>query len=277
MDTKTIFLHIPKAGGSTLHRIAEHQYVPKKIFTVKGDAINKYLSKLNNLSKKEVDNLQFIKGNLPFGIHRTLPGKYQYITILRDPVRRVISHYYYVKQSTTHYLHQKYDLKNMSLKEYVSNPPTNELNNGQVRFLCGLPKVDYGLGGRDYIGEEQKMLDAAKENLRNMPAFGLLERYDLSLLLFADILNWHSPYYKIRNKAKVKKEKVSDETLEIIKANNQADIKLYRFAEEIFRKKTASFSTEDIQKFKRINRLKSTRFQLLFKDVVYHLRKNMRI
>ena len=65
-------------------------------------------------------------------------GETTYITVLRDPVDRIASHYYYAKRYPTHYLHKEITGRNMSLQDYASARLSDELDNGQVRMLAGV-------------------------------------------------------------------------------------------------------------------------------------------
>jgi hypothetical protein len=230
-----IFLHIPKAAGSTLHRIIKRQYPKRAIFTVDGSRIRESIDEFKSLSEEERAEIRCLKGHMPYGLHQYLPRPSVYITVLRDPVDRIISHYYFVLRTPGHFLHQDVISKKMSLEDYVNSDLSSELNNGQVRLLSGLESVDsiYGHGP-----VSRSVLEAAKANLQNhFFAVGLSERFEESVLLFKDMLGWTRTYFVKENVTQKRptKSDVSKQILKRIEQYNALDIELYDFAERLFK------------------------------------------
>ena len=77
-------------------------------------------------------------GHMGFGLHDYLPQGASYITMLRDPIDRIVSHYYYVLQNQGHYLHKEVAGKGLSLEQFADSALSTELDNGQTRVLAGL-------------------------------------------------------------------------------------------------------------------------------------------
>jgi hypothetical protein len=95
-----------------------------------------------------------------FGLHKFFPQPCTYITILRDPVDRVISLYYFILRNPDNAVHNEVVSKNMSLKDWVSSGITTLVNNNQTRFLCTTEAV---------IEDGQcssEMLESAKKNIQ---------------------------------------------------------------------------------------------------------------
>lgn len=104
--------------------------------------------------------------------------------MLRDPIDRVISHYYHVINRPKHYLYKAVTSRNMNLAEYVRSGLSHEANNGQVRQISGVEAVFF-----DREPVSPGVLDVAKRNLsEHFHGVGLLERYDESLILFKKLL-----------------------------------------------------------------------------------------
>src|SRR5690606_18742995 len=130
---------------------------------------------------------ELIKGHMPFGVHEYLPNESTYITMLRDPVERVISHYDYVLRRTTHHLRARIIESNMDLEAYVTSGITHEMDNGQVRLLSGHDD-DLPFGACSELHLQQ-----ALRNLReHFSVVGLAERFDHSILLMQHALGWRN-------------------------------------------------------------------------------------
>ena len=192
-----IFIHVPKAAGTTLHRIIEtavsaveniyHQW--RKILSNPSRSSKK-------LSPSRKKKIKMLRGHMPFGLHALLPQNATYITILRHPVERIISHYYYVLRTPEHYLHADVAANKIDLENYVYRGISTELDNGQTRLLSGYLSGAVHNQDIDYGGCTREMLEKAKNNLSNhFSVVGLSEHFDESLLLMKQRLGWRSPYY----------------------------------------------------------------------------------
>lgn len=98
-----IFTHIPKTGGTSLDYIliglAAVRKIPflRAMGTIygqfhghgKGDPYNEFKRWPDRVLAQQC----FISGHLPFGTHRRVSRPYFYITMLRDPVRRLVSQF----------------------------------------------------------------------------------------------------------------------------------------------------------------------------------------
>ena len=97
-----IFLHIPKTAGTTLNRIIEWQYNPLSIFTIDPHRIRATVDRFKTLSEQRRRQLRVVRGHMPYGIHKFLPQGGTYITMLREPVARVLSSYSFCAGGFTH-------------------------------------------------------------------------------------------------------------------------------------------------------------------------------
>ena len=224
-DNAILFVHIPKNAGTTLASIIEYQYIDTYLYSMLW---------CDDLPAEEKERIILIKGHFHFGIHETLPHpKYSYFIILRDPIDRVLSHYYYIKNTIQHQLHE--EISNIDLLEFVSNPKYDiEIYNLQTRYLIpdklqDLPKSEHNI--IKYFSDLD--FEVAKYNLINHFNFiGIAERFDESIILLNRIMNWNVKDYKLQNKSsnRLSVSEVSNEVLEIIKKKNEYDIKIYELA-----------------------------------------------
>ncbi len=262
---KIIFLHIPKAAGTTFKSILKRKYKKRQIinFTGKSDEKINYRDFLS-LSTEEKDNYFAITGHMPFGVHKHINSDFKYITFLRDPVKRVISLFYFIKRNKNHKLHSILNEKNYSLEEFLDSHISIEVDNHQTRLLSGDVNLPFG-----QCSVEQ--LNKAKKNIKDyFTLAGISERFDESLLLIAKDLNWRKVYYANKNQsvgAKVR-TKLSDDVIEKIKYYNAFDIELYKYALELLDTKleqNMQYIQKNLPVFKKRNAVYSKYFEAYFK------------
>jgi hypothetical protein len=170
-----IYLHLPKCGGTTLNRLIEWEYSPLRIYSVDPSFFRWSWYRLLRWPERRLARLEVIKGHMPFGIHRRLPHPATYITVLREPVERVISEYYFALHYRLHPQHRA--MQSLSLEQYAATTPHHNL---QCKLLAGLP------GPRDFLAGDctEQTLETAKANLAGHFALaGLTERFDETLAL----------------------------------------------------------------------------------------------
>lgn len=227
--TETIgYIHIPKTAGTTLTSILQRNYPEAVYYSSPGGETG--LAYLRALSEQEKRALTLIYGHIPYGIHTILGKSVTYLTMLRHPVKRIISHYHYVKRLPEHYLHDTVTSNAISLKEYATSGMSSELDNGQVRLL-------YGIDGEQIEKVNQEHYVEALRNLRdNIIAVGIQECFDESILLFQHKLGWRLPFYRRQNvnRASRRNTQIDISVVRTIEDYNQFDMALYEEATKVF-------------------------------------------
>jgi hypothetical protein len=225
-----IFVHVPKTAGSTLRRILRRQY-GDRVFTVHGTTPAQSMEQFRLLAQDRRDRVRVFQGHMAFGLHEVLPTSATYVTFLRDPVERIVSHYLYVRRTPSAPLHRDVVSEGLSLEDYVRRSRMAPLvNNGQTRLLGGSVM-------EDSRPATEAMLLAAKRNLaRHFLLAGLTDRFDETVILLRRALGWHWPVYR---RAKVAPDRPSRAALpatavRAIEDRNELDRELYRFAGERF-------------------------------------------
>ncbi len=216
-----IFHHVQKTGGTTLRKAISKLFKPENIFIID----RKYsLNILQGLTEDEKTKIKFITGHCCYGVHKFIPQQSTYITMVRDPIERVISHYYFVRSDPN--ISPKYyeKLRKMSLKEYVQDNIKG--NNHQTRALSGKEGIC-----------TKETFELAKENIKKYySVIGLLEDYDKTILLLNKEFGWKNLFYVKDNETKERplRSCISKDTLECIEENNKFDIEIYRFGKSLF-------------------------------------------
>jgi hypothetical protein len=245
-----IFLHIPKTAGMTLYQILSRQYAPKAIYTIGGQT---ELNAFQALTPEQQAQYRLIRGHLEFGLHTRLPGSASYFTILREPVDRVVSYYYFLHQRPLDRMHDLIKRDNLSLTQFLQRQVDPLADNAQTRMLSG---TWYSVP----VGKcTPEMLVKAKENLRqHFRVAGLTERFDETLLLLQRAFGWHSLHYMRQNPThkRPSRHTLSPDIANIVAAHNQFDIALYEFAQTLFVEQITAYGpsfASDLTRFQRRN------------------------
>jgi hypothetical protein len=241
-----VFLHIPKTAGSTLIDIIRRQHPPETILMEHQPTFDE---RMQALPRERIDQLRVMMGHLWFGVHASVPRPVTYSTFLRDPVERIVSHYYYVRREPAHPMHAA-SLR-MSLRDYVGSGCSTELQNDQTRLIAGIAMAESGASGTE-------LLAAAKSNLtQRFAVVGLTEEFDRSLILMKRAFGWSNPFYLRRNVSRhPAKAQLPDDTLRVVEQHNALDIELWKHGHACFqervRRQDPSFEKE-VRRFKTLN------------------------
>lgn len=229
-------MHIPKCGGTTVTSILTKAVPGASHFMVDGNDIAGSRIRLASLPETERWRVRLLSGHLSFGWHELLfPARAQYITLLRDPITRVVSHYNHVCRHEDHYLHAAVMRKRMTIGDYVESGITSEVNNGQVRQISGIEDIiqmAYGPSRLAYGIDHTAALEQALKNIEDhFLLVGLLERFDASLDAFKRITGIPLGAYRARNVAQPDPVvyRPTRAEIDLIRRYNRQDCELYAY------------------------------------------------
>lgn len=230
---KIIFVHIPRTGGMTFGDILRTVYDGSDLCSFYGDAshsvANEAIQRFVSLDVARKNSYAVLKGHVIFGFDPSL-ADFHYVTLLRNPLERLISYYFYALKNRYHYLHPLLMQRRMRLEEFLLSDLSIELDNYQVRAISGAvsPTV------RERVNPDH--LEQAKYNLRERFAtFGLLEEFDRSMLEFARVFGWSLPPFEKSNCGEyVGKPDLSASGAREIAGRNQFDLELFQYAQTLF-------------------------------------------
>ena len=243
-----IFQHIAKTAGSSIGEAlsacfpVEQQFgvTPGANVSALGTWSLEYPRKAwEALTAEQKKAIRYVGGHLPFGVHRIFGKPAKYVTLLRDPVERILSGFYYSIDQ-----HIAATGEHVTLEEYVFRKRHYDLglNNYQTRLVSGLEDLDpfdnfTTENARPITGND---LAVALRNLQQRYLLvGVTERAEEFLARFAQRMHWCSERIPRLPKKNVTKdrplaENIEPHILEEIRKHNEFDLELYNFAKRNF-------------------------------------------
>ncbi len=231
-DATLILLHIPKTAGTTLAIILIGKYGQDATRAVTGGYAGREAFPREPEAARTSPRLYI--GHQAFGLHEHIPRPCEYVTVVRDPVARIVSHYHHVLNEETHYLHKRVVERRLTLEQYAENPfKSHELDNGQTRMLAS-----FALNRSQPIGQSQRtLIPSAMENLeRSFCCVGLTERFDETMVLLTDSLGWERipAYLPARVSQSKPREPIPQSVADKIREVNSMDVELYEWVSRRF-------------------------------------------
>jgi hypothetical protein len=234
-----VFLHLPKTAGSTLRSALLLKYPSTTLLL---DRTSDPEGGLADVPPEVVARAEVVTGHLDYGIHEHLPRPCEYITVLREPIARVVSMYRDARRNAGHRLHRL--AADAELEDFLAACDDPGLDNLQTRMISGRrPGVVSGEGtDRSWTAPplDDEDLEAAKQHLRGFLVVGLTERFDETFILIRRALGWRLPIYERRNSARSADPFPSEGAVAAIRERNLLDLELYECAVEIFESQVAA-------------------------------------
>ena len=249
---RILYIHIPKCGGNSIDSAFKKHFRPNSVFKEDSVASNKgaenyfknivssqqlsiennfYLQKYREailLYSMYLEKYYYISGHFSFSdpVYDLFKNQYRFVTILRNPVKRFISEYFFnkYKQKLSFTIEE-------GLDTFMNSPRGIEYGLKYVKMLSGF--------GENTDIDLKDAIPKAKENLAKFDVIGILE--DLNIFE-KQIKNKLDISLKIghKNKNPIKalaiEKKVSNKNLEKIKRLCRPDEEIYQFALNIYNK-----------------------------------------
>lgn len=213
------------------------------------------------LKKAAPDGLlkyQLFRGHFCYDTVKALPINPIFVTMLRDPVARVLSFWRHCRQTapdtmertlkfpiidTVHRLHHE-KATTLDLERFVCDDQlSSAINNAQTYQLA----AHIGLPRTQHIGA---CLAQAKEHLEQFAFVGVMERFDDSVRMLAHQFGWRPPgatQALNRSAHPASLDEYSQSAIDAIRERNQADVALYDFAQELFHERYQRIIQADLE------------------------------
>lgn len=240
-DERIVLLHIPKCAGTVVHNLLAEQFAPSEVIA----------EKTGRLQDKKIEVLlraRLISGHFNWFEVGRVPGPKKVITVLRAPVERILSLYYFWKAhparlvETANLLGPKL-ARSMSLAQFLASPEPmvrHHVDNTLVRRLIGRSTFGQGtaLAGRD----PDFCVEVAFANLERMNFVAFQQTLDADVDALMDMFGLARPMAVPRVNVRadrardgefdsVEPEEISDEVREQLDRLTVMDAPLYRRAQ----------------------------------------------
>ena len=241
------FLHIPKTAGTSLTEILERHFEAELICPVH------LWHDLLGIPRDDLKRYRLFRGHFYSYLNQFLETDLTHLTILRDPVKRSISHFDHVCRDPEHYFHRK--ASSQTLMEFVSDPVTRPMiENFQTRAIAqdldprpiavGLSRASLEALTleRLYVStmpsvSATTLLARAKTRLDKYAFVGLVERFEDSIRLICAVLGLPQvdrlPALNVSSN-RSDREAIPPETLALIREHTRLDAALYQYAQSLF-------------------------------------------
>ena len=231
MKRRIFFQHIPKTAGTSLEKAfaeiyGESKVTPKLSLRVP-EALSRYPS-----SMAVCGHFQVSRGD-------RLPSGYYALTVLRDPIDRFLSEFYFAKHDFQTLTQAGQWYRDLSIEEFIANPDARAAYvwNGQTSIL-----YPYSFDGPT-IPEPEERLAAARKTLESLDLVAIHDEIEDALPMMAYELGWPSIPHLSRENVTTRRIDVdalkASERAKIAKLN-ALDIELFEHARKLFRAKRRS-------------------------------------
>jgi hypothetical protein len=96
---RLVFLHVPKTGGTTLHHHFSTHFTPEETCPERFSGLDRY-------SVNELEQWRYFSGHFNTDEIKRIPKPVFVVTVLRNPIERLLSNYYFWKRHTSAYIAQ---------------------------------------------------------------------------------------------------------------------------------------------------------------------------
>jgi hypothetical protein len=224
------------------------------------------IKKFPQLTSMRWGQIRCLAGDhLTYDVQTIFDQPCKFFTILRNPVERVISHFYHLQIWTNLPCHPF--IRDMTFEQYLRSGIGLDHDNHQVRMLCGCPELDspWDPEGRPISTPpvERRHLEMAKRNIEERYVVAApLEQFTALVWFFKRLYGWpwHRMFFRSVNKSAIRPrlEAVSEATRLHLATMNQYDMELYEWVKLRFARQIEPLSpnfSHELRRFELQNRL----------------------
>jgi hypothetical protein len=224
-----LFMHIAKTGGTAFRKAILENYKQSEIACLYPNPPGFLHDDLRLLPLRQRANFRLIIGHFQYGIHLLLPQQSTYVTIVRDPVSRVISEFrYQLKNRSEEVLREKDSPR--YLINLLEQQETVALDNLMVRCFSGVSEQKFPPGHID-----REVYELAIHNLKTDFSFvGHQENSAAAYLKLQQRFHWKPGSLEFVNRGPGASTKQYESARGAIEHFNRWDCQLYAAIKQMF-------------------------------------------
>lgn len=219
-----LFDHVPKTAGTAVTNFLMKNYPARLTFTTNSRNPQSSVDQFKSLPAGKRRRYLLVAGH---SVHQLLdyvrPDSVRF-TIFREPIDRIISHYYFVRQDEDNYLHARILKSNMSLEEYALAGLSGELSNHYTTHFSGLSSEEIRVRGTEAVER------AASAILGNYDVIGFQDDLPGAIRKLSKAARLYRRFdNRITNQSvgRPRADEVSERARSAITEANPLDIRLY--------------------------------------------------
>lgn len=225
-----VFTHIPRTGGTSLRNVISNQIANCRFIDS--------FSEFSFLSDKELNSYDFIATHCGYGIFNRINRDHRKIILLRDPIERIISQYFYLRQLENDVSYSSHYAKNLTIQEFVclENPAVQiSISNSQMWHLIEDKNIFFR---NKYLSRsDSELLDMALLHLSKYDFIGFTHNLysilnKLSETYGLGMLPMNIPHIGESRRSNI--DKLESDTINTILSKVSMDVMLYNKAMELF-------------------------------------------
>ncbi len=235
---RILFDHLPKCGGTTIIDNLIMNFPNRHIYQMNGLNPETSVKEFKILPDEIRWKYKLIFGHLANELRDYVHPDTICTTVFREPIDRIVSHYYYVKVKTSHYLHEKVINEKIGLLDYCRLNLSEELSNYYITHFTQMSLSEIEKN------PEQSVALALKNILKNYHLIGFQNNIPAFLDSLERVGNFEfTSKQAVKNKTmnRVKTREIDLKAKKEIERNNSLDLMLYD--ELIARKKSGVIKT----------------------------------
>jgi hypothetical protein len=225
-----LFMHIAKTAGTAFREAILKNYKQSQVAYLYSEPPGFLNRDLRALPLEQRARLRFVVGHFQFGIHEALPQNSCYVTIVRHPLRRILSHYLYLMKSTPEIDGNGNGIP--PVKDLFEKDLSVDLDNLMVRCFGGVDEREYPTGTID-----RSLYDLAVHNIHDHFEFiGHQERLGEAYRAMQEKFAWCAePDLEVMNRNPESQDYQPSAALcQLIEHHNRWDFLLYEEIQRLF-------------------------------------------
>jgi hypothetical protein len=248
--TRWGFIHIPKAGGTSVQATLARVAAPGAVRTATPYDLANF--------PETIEDAVILTGHIPAFMFDWQERPRRLATVLRDPVQRVLSNYRYILATPGHYAHAFFERFRPSLADCFNHPVLRiEISDFQTKMLGWVARSNifwpahghakYATFSSEfadffYCSADAETLATAKRRLMTDIQFACLDRPTSTLALCKSMASDAVSALGVENRTPPLSWAPTGEDLEAVAANNLLDKALYDFALDMIDRRSVAES-----------------------------------